>query len=280
MADFAIQAQAQDINFIAKFETDLHNLLAILGKTDVEVMAPGTAFKTYKSSGSLPSADVAEKGLISDAGYGMGDAVIAELNYKKYRNLVGIESIGKKGYEVAVGGANSALLKDVQKGIRSTIYAAIATGTGDAGNGTDFQSAIAKAAALVSKKFEDESSTPVFFVSPDDAFDYLGSHNVTVEQNFGLSYLSNFMGLGNVIIDSNVASGTVYGTATENLAVVAASIASIPGMEMTTDESGIIAVHNGARYENAALETVAYCGLSVLPVYADRIAKATIKAAG
>lgn len=44
----AVAARAQDINFVTKFEADLHNLLALLGKTEVQVMAPGTAFKIYK----------------------------------------------------------------------------------------------------------------------------------------------------------------------------------------------------------------------------------------
>ena len=83
------------------------------------------------------------------------------------------------------------------------------------------------------------------------------------------------MGIGNVIVDSNMAAGTVAGTAAENLVIDAASITSIPGMELETDELGIIAVHNGAKYENAALEVVAYCGLAVLPVYKDRIIKVT-----
>lgn len=277
MADVSIQAKAQDINFVTNFETDLHNLLNVLGKTDVQILAPGTAHKIYASSGSLSTAAVGEKELIPDSGIKMGDAQLVELTYKKYRNLTSIEAIGKMGYEVAVGGTNMAVLKDVQKSIRQSIFTAIATGTGTA-SAKDFQSKVAAAAAYLDKKFEDEAHTPVIFVSPDDAYEYLGSHNVTLETSFGLSYLANFMGIGNVVIDSNVTAGEVWGTASENLVVDAASISAIPGMDMTTDESGMIAVHNGARYENAALELVAYCGLAVLPVYKDRIVKVTTAA--
>jgi hypothetical protein len=277
MADFSIQAKAQDINFVGKFTSDLHNLMNVLGKADVNVMAPGTAFKIYKASGKASTETVAEKALIPDSGIAMGDATVVELTYKKYRNLTSIEDIGKKGYEVAVGGSNTALLKDIQKGIRATIFTAIAKGTGTA-TGKDFQSKVAAAAAALSKAFEDEAYTPVIFANPDDAYAYLGSHTVTLETNFGLSYLANFMGIGNVVIDSNVPAGTVYGTASENLDLVAASIAAIPGMDMTTDESGIIAVHNGPRYENGALEVVAYSGLAVQPIYLDRIVKVTTAA--
>ena len=275
MADYAIQAKAQDVNFVAKFESDLHNLLAILGKADVEVMAPGTALKTYASTGALDTTAVAEKGLIPDSAIAMGDAVITELTYQKYRNLVGIESIAKKGYAVAVGGANTEMLKLVQKKVRKAIIDGLAVSGIGTATATGFQAKVAEAAKYIAVKFEDEACTPVFFANPDDVYDYLGTHNITLEQNFGLSYLQNFMGIGNVIVDSNVPSGTVYGTATENLVVAAASVSAIQGMEVTTDESGIIAVHNGARYENGALETVVYCGLAVQPAIADRIVAVT-----
>ena len=274
MADYAIQAHAQDINFVAKFETDLHNLLAVLSKENVEVMAPGTALKTYKTSGTLSAEAVAEKALIPDSGITVDDGTLVELVYSKYRNMVGIESVGKKGYFVAVGGANTSLLKQIQAAVRKTIFDGLALGTGKETAAT-FQMKVAKAAAYVSKKFEDEAHTPVFFASPDDVYGYLGEHNVTLEQNFGLSYLKNFMGIGNVIVDSNVKAGSVYGTATENLNIVAADIKAIPGMELTTDESGIIAVHNSAKYSNAAIETFAYTGLKLYPVYADRIVAVT-----
>lgn len=277
MADFAKEAMAQNINFVAKFTTDLHNLMNVLGKTQVQVMAPGTAYKIYKSSGTLSASAVAAKAEIPDSGYAMGEPTVVALTYSKYRNLTSIEDIGSKGYEVAVGGSNTAMLKDVQKGIRTSIFTAIATGTGTATAAT-FQAKVAKAAAYISKKFEDEACTPVFFANPDDVYDYLGAHSITVESNFGLSYLENFMGIGNVVIDSNVAAGTVIGTATENLDLVAASIGAIPGLDMYTDESGIIAVHNGATYSKASLETVAYSGVGVQPVYLDRIVKVTTAA--
>ncbi len=277
MADYALEARAQDINFVAKFMSDLHNLLAVLGTTGLQVVAPGTAIKIYKSSGSLSTDEVAEKALIPDSGIAMDLESTVELTYKKYRNLTGIESIGKFGYDVAVGGSNTTLLKDMQKAIRADIYEGLALGTGTA-EGTDFQSKIAAAAAYIMQAFEDEAATPVCFVNPQDAFDYLGTHTITVENENGLSYLKNFMGMGNVIIDSNVPEGTVYGTAVENLSVYAASLASIPGMEFETDESGIIAVHNGAKYENGALETVALSGIAIKPIFTDRIVKVTTAA--
>lgn len=277
MANMVIEAKAQDINFVTRFEKDIQHLLDVLGKTSVEVVAPGTAFKVYETSGTLSATAVAEKALIPDSNIAVGNPTTIEIAYKKYRNLTSIEKIGKVGYDLAVGKTNDDMLKQVQNGIRASIFTGLATGTGTA-TGASFQAAIAAAAAQVAVKFEAEVATPVFFVNPADLYGYLGTHNVTLESEFGLNYLKNFMGIGNVIADSNVPSGKVYGTAVENLTVVAPSLVNIPGMELQTDETGIVAIHNGALYENGAVQTVVYCGLAVHPAFLDRIIKATISA--
>jgi hypothetical protein len=275
MADLAIQAQAQDINFIAKFESDLHNLLGILGKTNVMVVAPGTAYKTYKSSGSLDTSTVAENAEIPNSGFVMGDATVKELTYSKYRNLTSIEKIGTLGYDVAVGGSTDAMLRDIKKNIRASIITALSVDGATTGDAATFQAKIAKAAELLTVAFEDEVGTPVYFVNPTDAYDYLGTTGITVQNSFGISYIENFMGLGTIIIDSNVTEGTIYGTACENLDVVAVSVSAIPGMDLVTDETGIIGVHTDAAYSNGAIETVAYSGLSIEPVYEDRVVAVT-----
>lgn len=278
MPNLAIQAQAQEINAVAKFESDLHNLLALLGKEDVNVVAPGTAFKIYKSSGTLSAASVAEKALIPDSNIAMDDGTLVEITFDKYRNLVSIEKIAKVGYGTAVGGANASLIRQAQAKVRQSIIAATnATGVGTASAAT-FKAKLAKGAAYVAKKFEDEVFTPIHFVNTDDAYDYLGTADITVQNAFGISYIANFMGLGTVILDSNVTAGTVFSTACENLDVVAANCTMIDGMEMTTDESGLLAVHVSPKYENGAIETVVYSGIRALPVFADRICKVTTAA--
>lgn len=278
MANMAIQAHAQEINAVAKFQSDLHNLLALLGKEDVQVVAPGTAFKIYRSSGTLSNTAVAEKALIPDSNIAMDNGTVVEISFAKYRNLVSIEKIAKIGYTSAVGGANASLIKQAQAKVRQSIIAATnVTGVGTA-TAANFKAKLAKGAAYVAKKFEDEVFTPIHFVNTDDAYDYLGSADITVQNAFGISYIENFMGLGTVILDSNVTAGTVYSTACENIDVVAANCTMIDGMEMTADESGLMAVHVSPKYENGAIETVVYSGVTALPVFADRVCKVTTAA--
>ena len=268
--DYAVLATAQNINFVNSFTMDLHNLLEVLGVSNVQVMAPGSAFRIYKTSGTVQTAAVGEGELIPDSKVKMDGGELVQVDYTKVRNITPIEKIGSQGFEVAVGGTNQAILGAMEAKIRESIFTAIAGGSGSA-EAADFQSKVAAAAAFIAKKFEDVAYTPVVFVSPDDAFGYLGTHNVTVENASGLSYLKNFMGLGNVIIDSHVPAGKVYGTAAENLNVVAANVAGIPGFELTTDQSGLIGVSNKAKEEYGGIETVAFCGIKVLPTVLDRI---------
>ncbi len=278
MADLAIQATAQEMNAVAKFTTDLHNLLVLLGKEDVTVVAPGTAYRIHKTSGTIDSGDVAEKALIPDSEIEVDDGTLVEINFKKYRNLVPIEKIAKVGYHTAVAGSNGSLIKQAQGKVRRTII----NSTGVEGVGTataaDFKAKLAKGAAYVSKKFEDEVYTPIHFVNTDEAYDYLGRTEITVQNAFGIAYITNFLGLGTVVLDSNVPYGTVYSTACENLDVVAADVTKIDGMELTTDESGLIAIHVSPKYENGAIETVVYSGVAALPVFADRVCKVTTAA--
>ena len=280
MATLETNALAQSINLVTKFESDLHNLLALLGQADVVKVAPGTAFEVFETSGSLSAATVAEKALIPDSNYVTGAGTVKTVTYKKYRNLTSIEKIGTLGYDLAVSKTNDAMLRDIQKGIRAAIMTAVkATGSTAVTTFTNtFQAKIAKAVGKVVELFEDEACTPIAFVNPSDAFDYLGSASISVQTMFGISYLENFMGIATVILDSNITAGTVYATAAENLNVVAAACDEIPGMDMVTDDTGIIAVHTGALYENGAIQTVAYSGVNVFPSILTRIVNCTYSA--
>ena len=126
MATLETNALAQSINLVTKFESDLHNLLALLGQADVVKVAPGTAFEVFETSGSLSAATVAEKALIPDSNYVTGAGTVKTVTYKKYRNLTSIEKIGTLGYDLAVSKTNDAMLRDIQKGIRADFFSFLA----------------------------------------------------------------------------------------------------------------------------------------------------------
>lgn len=277
MADIILNAKAQDINIVMKFAKDISGLLKVMNKSDVEVLPNGTALKIYKTAGTLVTDQVAENAEITVSEYSTDPVEVKELKFGKYRKLTGIESIAKIGYDKAVAKTNDSMLRDVQAAFRKDIYTELAKGTGSA-TGTTFQAACANAWGKLTEVFEGEHATPVYFANPMDVAGYLGTAAITTQSEFGMNYIENFLGLGNVVIDSNVPAGNVLATACENINIVAANVAAIPGMALATDETGIFGVHNGAKYENGAIQTVIYSGLAVFPSYLDRVVKATISA--
>ena len=275
---FADLARVQDVEFVNRFNGNINKLMEVLGIVQPITMAPGTQLKIYKTSGTLQTAAVAEGDTIPLSEYKNELAATPAITYGKYRKATSMEAIQSRGYDQAVTATDNKMVRDIQKGIRTSIYAFLATGTGTA-TGTTFQKALANAWAALDVKFEDDDATPVYFVNPLDIADYLGTAAVTLQTAFGFSYIENFLGLGTVIVASDVPAKSIYATAKENINLYNADLAGLTGFEMYSDETGLIAVAHDAVLKNATLETVAYTGLGLFPEYLDRIVKSTIAAA-
>ncbi len=280
MSDFVTQAKAQNINTVVKFTRDLHNLLQVLGQGDVQVLANGSTFTIYETSSDYTEAKgtVAESTPITPLNLATTAAQTATIDYKKYLYYTGIESIGKMGYDLAVGSKNEQMLRDIQKSIRKQIITTLATGTttSESATGSAFQQQLADTWGKMQDVAADQSGTAIYFVNPLDAAKWLGAQQIPPATAFGMTYLNSFF--GTLIVDGNVPQGTVYGTMSGNLNVLAADTRSIQGFEFTTDETGIIAIHNGAEYSRAAVESTIYTGLCVLPAMTDHIVVNTVKA--
>lgn len=271
-------AKVQDVEFVNKFNGGFDKLLELLGKTEAIKMAPGTVLKVYKTSGTLESGAVEEGADIPLSKYKNELAATYELDFKKWRKQTTLEAIAKRGYEQAVSDTDEKMVRDIQKGIRGDIFAFLETGTGEA-SGTTLQMALAQAWGQVAVKFEDDDATPIFFVNPLDIAGYLGSAQVTMQTAFGFSYIENFLGLGDVLVSSNVTQGKVCATAKENINVYSADCAGIEGFAFYNDETALIGVHHDTEYKNTSLETVAVSGIKVFAEYLDRIIVSTISAA-
>ena len=278
MADIRVQAKSQSVNSGIKLRRDLHNLLDVLGQSEVQVLPNGSAFNVYKNAGALEETQVAEGAEITPSSVKMELDHTAVIDYKKYINYTGIESIGKFGYDVAVGGTNEAMLRDIQKAVRASIITALASGTSTStsAKGSDFQQQLADTWAKLAEVTEDEAGTAIYFTNPADVSGWLGKQQIVPSTAFGLTYLDTFF--GKVIVDSNVTAGTVYGTLNSNLTLVAADVRGIAGLDCYTDETGIIAIHNGAAHDHGAIETFMATGTTVQPVVLSRIVKNTVAA--
>lgn len=263
-------ARAREIDFVFKFADGIKKLIEALGVTRKVAKTAGTNLKAYKATGTLQDGTVAEGDLIPLSHYKTEAITFDEITLKKWRKATSAEAIVEKGFNQAVQMTTDEMLKDVQKGIKKYFFNFLNNGTGRAAGAT-FQATLAAVWGQLQVLFEDTEIAAVYFMNPLDVADYLGTASITVQQVFGMSYIENFLGLGTVILNSNVPKGTVYGTAKENLVLYYIPVNGADlneAFEFTSDETGYIGIHETPDYDNmTAKDTVA----SGIVLFAERI---------
>lgn len=282
--------KAREIDFVQRFTHDsLEKLIEVLGVTRRIPMMEGTTLYFYKTTGTLQSGTVAEGDVIPLSQYKTEKIAVGEITLKKWRKAVSAEAIKKSGYEAAVGDTDTALVKDVQTGIRTDLFTFLnkAYASGDAINGTAYttatgvglQAALAAAWGQLQVKFEDDTAEAVYFVNPLDVSDYLAAANITVQTAFGMNYVENFLGLGTVIMSSRVTQGTFIATAKENIILYYLTMNGdvAQAFSLTADELGLIGIKSGYQNEERAqIESLVMSGIQFLVEYAEGVVKGTI----
>ena len=275
-------AKVRDVDFTERFSAGIETLMAMLGVTRRLEKRAGETLKAYKVTGTLESGTVAEGEIIPLSKYKSTYTTIGEAELKKWRKVTTAEAISEKGYGQAVNDTKDRMLKDIQKAIRTQFVTFLGTGTGSA-TGVGLQAALAQVWGQLQVLFEDTSIEAVYFANPLDVAEYLGGAQITTQTAFGLSYIQNFLGLGNLILASDVPQGKVYGTAAENIVlyyipVTGADMAT--AFELTADATGLIGIHTGPTYDNLSAETVAASGVGLFAEKLDGIVVGSITEAG
>lgn len=270
--------RVREQEFAYLFQDGLQKLNALLGITRLIPKQAGTVLKAYRAKGTLGSGVVAEGETIPLSKYETEVVNFAEITLNKWRKATPAEAIIDRGYDQAVTMTTDKMLADVQKEIRKKFATALATGTGTA-TGTTFQSALANAWGQLQVKFEDTSISSVYLMNPLDVADYLGGANITLQNAFGMSYIENFLGLGTVILLSDVPQGTIYATAKENIVgyyipVNGADLGE--AFNFTSDETGFIGIHEEPDYSNMTASDTVVCGVVLFFERIDGVVKATI----
>jgi hypothetical protein len=96
-----------------------------------------------------------------------------------------------------------------------------------------------------------------------------------------MSYIENFLGMGTVILASDVPKGKVYTTASENVVLYYIPVTSADmaqAFDLTADSTGLIGIHTGAIHNNMTAETVAASGVGLFAEKLDGIVVGTISA--
>jgi hypothetical protein len=112
-----------------------------------------------------------------------------------------------------------------------------------------------------------------------DVADYLGSAQVTMQTAFGMTYIENFLGLGDVFLNSNVPEGKFYATAKENIVMYYVNVANSElgrAFGLTTDESGFIGINEYADKDSARILDLVMSGIEFFPERVDGVVVGTI----
>jgi hypothetical protein len=272
--------KVRDVDFAERFSVGLETLMKMLGVTRKIEKKAGEVLKVYKVTGTLEDGTVAEGEIIPLSKYNTTYQPIGEAVLNKWRKATTAEAISEKGYNQAVNDTNDKMLRDIQKGIRSKFVSFLATGTGEA-SGAGLQDTIAHTWGQMQVLFEDSAIQAVHFINPLDIADYLGSAQISTQTAFGMSYVENFLGMGTVILASDVPKGKVYTTAAENIVLYYIPVTSADmaqAFNLTADATGLIGIHTGAIHNNMTAETVAASGVGLFAEKLDGIVVGTIGA--
>lgn len=273
-------AKAREVDFAYKFGESIKKLMEALGVTRKIRKEAGTVLRAYKATGTLQDGNVAEGELIPLSHYKTEPVDFEEITLKKWRKQTTAEAIINKGYNQAVLETNKAMVKDVQKGIRASFFEFLATGTESAAGAT-FQAALAQAWGQLQVLFEDDDIQSVYFMNPLDVADYLATANISLQNAFGMTYVKDFLGLGTVIFNSSVPKGKIYATAVDNLVLYYIPVNGADldeAFDFTTDESGLIGIHEIPDYDHMTEKNVVISGIVLFAERIDGVVVATIGA--
>ena len=275
------------IDFVAKFEKNIKQLMTLLGLTRKYEKQPGTVVKTLKVEGTLESGDVAEGEVIPLSHYETKEGDMFEMKLLKWRKGTSLEAINDKGHTQAVKSTDNKMIKQIQSGIRTKFYDFISDDSVKSGvtkgTGTGLQGALAKAWTLMQKLWEDDDTSGfLYFVNTEDIGDYLAKKDITTQTAFGMTYIQAFLGTYDVVAYSGVPKGHVIATAKENIILYYVNPKNgeiAKEFEFITDETGLIGIHHDVDYSNLTVTSTVVSGVMLFAEIPAGIANVTIEAA-
>ena len=278
---------AREVDFVTRFNDNWDALRRILGIMRPIRKAPGTQLISYSASVELESGDVGPGNVIPYSKATITQASKEDLTIKKYAKAVPIEDVDKYGAEVAIEKSDDAFLIKLQNMVLSNFYTFLQTGT-LTGTASGWQMALAKAQGEVLNKFatiQKDVTAVVGFANILDAYDYLGGAEVTVQTQFGLNYIENFLGYSTLFLlpATFIPRNKVIATPAENIDLYYidpgdSEFARLGLNYATQGETNLIGFHAQGNYSTAVGETYAIMGMKLWAEYLDGIAVLTVSA--
>lgn len=281
-----IAVTPREIDFVTRFGNTWEALRQIMG-----IMRPirkenGTVLKSKSATIVLQDGKVGEGENIPYSQATVTETPYDTITLEKYAKAVSVEAVAEHGAEAAIDMTDEAFLNELQGNVLDRFYAYIATGKLTDTQAT-FQAAIAMAIGNVKDKFKKmrkNGSKVVVWVNTLDAYAYLGAAELTIQSQFGIDYIKNFMGAETVILSSEIERGKVIATPVDNIVLYYVDPSNSGfqklGLNYVVDgETNLIGFHAGGNYNTAVGESFALMGLTLFAEYIDAIAVVTIQGA-
>lgn len=276
-----IQITAREVDFVTRFARNWESLRQIMGIVRPIRRAPGTTLTSKYAEVTLENGAVQEGATIPYSQATVKTKEYATLAVEKYAKAVTIEAINDHGYDAAVQLTDDQFLTELQNNVTDRFYDYIKTGALTSAEAS-FQMALAMAQGRVRNRWKEmhRSTTRIVgFANILDAYAYLGAANITVQNQFGMNYIENFMGYSTLFLlsDGELPQGKVIATPAENVALYYVSPADSDfaraGLRYTADgETNLIGFHVQGNYNTAVSESFALMGMTLFAEYLDGIA--------
>lgn len=278
---------AREVDFVTRFGQNWDALREIIGIARPIQKAPGTKLTSHNASVTLASGTVNPGNVIPYSKATITKAAQADLTIEKYAKAVPIEDVDKYGAAIAIEKSDDAFLTQLQRTVMNKFYTFLATGS-LTGTAATWQAALAKAQGEVLNKFatiQKDVTEIVGFANILDAYDYLGAADISVQTQFGLNYIKDFMGYRTLFLlpAAQIARNKIFATPVENIDLYYVDPGDSEfarlGLNYTVQgETNLIGFHAQGNYSTAVGESFALMGMALWAEYLDGIANITISA--
>lgn len=276
---------ARELDFVTRFGNNWDALRNIIGISRPIRKTPGTKLVSYTADVTLESGSVDPGEVIPYSKATIVETAKSDLTIEKYAKAVPIEDVEKYGAAIAIEKSDDAFLTKLQNVVLGKFYTFLNTGS-LTGTAATWQMALAKAQGLVLDKFatiQKDVTEVVGFANILDFYDYLGAAQITVQTQFGLTYVKDFMGYSTLFLlpAAQIARNKVLATPVENIDLYyidpGDSEFARLGLNYTTQgETNLIGFHAQGNYNTAVGESYALMGMTLWAEYLDGIAKITV----
>lgn len=277
------EIKAREVDFVERFTDTWEGLQDVFNIMRPIKKESGTTLVSYEASVELEDGNVGEGEEIPYSSATITPVYYDDLTIEKYAKAVSIEAVSQYGPEIAIQKTDDEFLRELQGKVMDTFYEFLQTGTLTAEK-SSFSRCVSYSIGLVRDKFKKlrkDSTNIITFVNTLDAYTYLGSQNLTVQSEFGLTYLQNFLGATTLVLSSEIPEGTVISTPSENIVLYYVDPADAGfkqlGLDYTVQgETNLIGFHANGNYSTAVGESFALLGMTLWAEYLDGIAIVTI----